>query len=365
MSADSDRDDETVPEYSGPSTELVETKRTSPLRILVRVVLVVGLLAFSGFVLVTTFQDLEWDEVVDALRSLDAPETAAIAALWAAWMITQGWQTASLIDGLSTRRGVVAFLGPASVASLVPGPSDLPVRFRMLRSWDISLEKATLSVAAGGIFSVGIKLVLPVVAAVGLIVTGAPLDGALQTIVRIALIVGVGLVAIAVIFRSERRTAGFARLVDVLFAAGLRLLRRNPADPLEPRLTAARNQAVDVLRDRGGVATAATAATSIAKFGLFLVCLRSTGVPGDAASWFAIFVAFAIVQGLTVVPITAGDAGVSDIAYVSFVTAATGPGFVNQVTAGVLLFRVLTWLLVIPIGLAVLGGWRWQHRASG
>ena len=123
---------------------------------------------------------------------------------------------------------------------------------------------------------------------------------------------------------------------------------------------AARDQAVSVLRQRGLVATLATTATSIARFGLFLVCLRATGVPDDAADWTAIFVAYAIVQGLTVVPITAGDAGVSDIAYVSFVTAATGSAFVNQVTAGVLVFRLLTWLLVIPLGLITLGGWRLQ-----
>lgn len=347
-----------------PESDPEAPQKVSVRRILIRIVLVVGLLGLSGFVLVTVFNDLDWDEVTAALRSLDEVETAAILVIWLVWMITQGWQTAALISGLTVRHGIVAFLGPAAVASLVPGPSDLPVRFRMLRTWDVDVERATLSVAAGGIFSVGVKLVLPVVAAVGLAVSGAPLDGALQTIVRIALVVGVGLVAIAVIFRSERRTAWFARLADRLWATGMRWLRRPPADPLEPRLVAARNQAIAVLRERGIVATIATAATSIARFGLFLACLRATGVTDEAAGWTAIFVAYSIVLGLTVVPITAGDAGVSEIAFISFVTAATGTEYVNEVTAGVLLFRLLTWLLIIPIGLLALGGWRLHHRAT-
>ena len=57
-------------------------------------------------------------------------------------------------------------------------------------------------------------------------------------------------------------------------------------------------------------------------------------------------------------PITAGDAGVSEVAYIGLLTAAAGSQYVNQITAGVLIFRVLTWVIIIPIGLATLGLWQ-------
>ena len=44
------------------------------------------------------------------------------------------------------------------------------------------------------------------------------------------------------------------------------------------------------------------------------MCLRFTGVGEADWGWTEIFVVFALVQGLTVFPITAGDAGVSEIA---------------------------------------------------
>ena len=66
---------------------------------------------------------------------------------------------------------MLAYLAPAAVTALVPGPSDLPLRYRMLTSWGSGGSEATLALAASGLFSVGIKLVLPVIAAVGLLVS--------------------------------------------------------------------------------------------------------------------------------------------------------------------------------------------------
>jgi hypothetical protein len=41
-----------------------------------------------------------------------------------------------------------------------------------------------------------------------------------------------------------------------------------------------------------------------------------------------------------------------------------GTGYVNQVTAGVLLFRLLTWLLLIPVGGAAIGLWQLGLRRA-
>ena len=69
----------------------------------------------------------------------------------------------------------------------------------------------------------------------------------------------------------------------------------------------------------------ATVLTSATKFGVLLMCLRFTGVSETDLPWTQVFVVFSLVQGLTVFPITAGDAGdagVSEIAYIGMLTAA-------------------------------------------
>ena len=48
------------------------------------------------------------------------------------------------------------------------------------------------------------------------------------------------------------------------------------------------------------------------------------------------------------IPITAGNAGVSEVAMVSLLTASAGSAAINEVTAAVILFRLLAWLLGHP-----------------
>ncbi len=342
--------------------EIPEVPPPSVRKIVLRIVFIVVALGVSTWILARTFVDLNIDEIADAVRSLDDAEIISLASMWILWIAAQGLLTASLVPGLAVRHGIVAFLGPASITSVVPGPSDLPIRYRMLTSWGRTTSEAALAVAAGGIFSIGIKLVLPVIAALGLVVSDAPMSDTLQTVVTICLIVGLAVVVLAFVLGSEKRTEQAGRLVAPVWSRVLRLLRKPTPEDLPARMVAARAEAVQTLRDRWLVATWATVLTSATKFALLLMCLRFTGTGEGELRWTEVFVVFALVQGLTVFPITAGDAGVSEIAYIGMLTAAAGPEYVNQISAAVLVFRILTWLAIIPVGLGALGLWKHQLR---
>jgi hypothetical protein len=346
------------------SGEVPPTSSRRVRKIVFRIVFIVAALVISGWILATTFDDLSLEEVLDAVRSLNDAEIISLLSMWILWVAAQGLLTSSLIPGLAVRHGIVAFLGPASITSLVPGPSDLPIRYRMLTSWGRTSGEATLAVTAGGIFSIGIKLALPIIAAIGLLVSDAPLSSTMQTVVTICLIVGLVVVVLAVVLGSEKRTEQAGRLVAPVWSKVLRLLRKpTPAD-LPTQMVEARARAVQTLRDRWLVATWATLLTSATKFALLLMCLRFTGIGEGELRWTEVFVVFALVQGLTVFPITAGDAGVSEIAYIGMLTAAAGEEYANQITAAVLVFRVLTWLAIIPVGLGALGFWKLQLRRT-
>ncbi|MEM9513757.1 MAG: lysylphosphatidylglycerol synthase domain-containing protein [Actinomycetota bacterium] len=360
---------EGITDFAAEPSEALTEMVTEPVsrarqtrRIVLRVAFTVLTLAASFALLAFVFDDLDWNGVVDALRSLQDAEILALISMWVLWIGAQGLLTASLVPRLPVRRGVVAYLGPAGVTSIIPGPSDLPVRYQMFTSWGRSPTEATLAVAAGGVFSIGIKLVLPVVAAIGLVISGAPIDGTLRTVVMIALVVGIGLVIVAAVLSRESFTAKAGTVLSPVWAFVLRLLRRPDPPDLAERLVAARANALEILRDRWLIATWATFLTSLTRFALLLLALRFTGLSDSDLAWPQVFVAFALVQGLTVVPITAGDAGVTEVAYIGLLTAAAGSQFVNEITAGILLFRLLTWILIVPIGFATIGVWRYGLR---
>jgi hypothetical protein len=360
---ESDAQTSPIPPAEEPAEDGIPAAPPRSIRkIIFRIVFVIAALGVSFWILAATFDDLDPDEILEAARSLSDAEIMSLGSMWLLWIAAQGLQTASLVPGLAVRHGVVAFLGPASITSVVPGPSDLPIRYRMLTSWGRTASEATLAVTAGGIFSIGIKLVLPIIAAIGLVVSDAPMSDTLQTVVTICLIVGLGVILLAFVLGSERRTAQAGRLIAPVWSKVLRLLRKPTPDDLPAQMVAARANAVQTLRDRWLVATWATVLTSATKFALLLMCLRFTGVGEAELPWTEVFVVFALVQGLTVFPITAGDAGVSEIAYIGMLTAAAGSEFVNQITAAILVFRILTWLVIIPVGLATLGFWKLQLR---
>jgi uncharacterized membrane protein YbhN (UPF0104 family) len=203
-----------------------------------------------------------------------------------------------------------------------------------------------------------------VIAAVGLLVSGSPVDGPLRTILVVTAFVGVGLLVFVYVLGSEGRTHRIGRWLDPIWRFSLRRLGRSHDGDLPSRMVAARTRALETLEGRWLLASWATALTASTRFALLLMSLRFMDVDESQLGWTQVFVVFALVQGLTVLPITAGDAGVSELAYVSLLTAAAGAGSVNAVTAAVVVFRVLTWLIIIPVGFGALAVWRRTLRTA-
>lgn len=342
-----------------------ETSRSrAALKVLLRVSVVLVALTIASAMLLAIFDDLDPAEIGAAIKELSDGEWLALAFGWMVWVACQGAQTASLVHHLPVRRGVLASLGPSAVASVVPGPSDLPVKFRMFQSWGVSSGDAATAVATNGVFSVGSQLILPAIAGLAIFFGGIPLQGFVSVIVAITLVLVVVIVAGGFVLGSARRTAWTADRFEWLVRAGRRILRKPPSTrPLADAVVARRAESLEYLRGKWLGATLATVVTVAAKLSLLLMALRFAGVPESALGWPAVFAVYALVAGITTVPISPGSAGVAEVAYVGMLTPIAGQEWANAVAAGVLLFRLLTWILIIPAGLVALGVWRYGDRS--
>ena len=118
--------------------DVPEPQKRTPkfwLKLVGRFVITVAALALSAFVLANVFDDLDPQAIGDSFRSLTDAEWLALGLGWMAMITAQGFQTAALVPKLPVRQGIQAYLGPAAVSSVIPGPSDLPVRYSMFMSW--------------------------------------------------------------------------------------------------------------------------------------------------------------------------------------------------------------------------------------
>lgn len=334
-------------------------------RVVVRFVIVVVALAVAGWALFNIFDDLDWGEVRNALLELSDAEWLSLFFGWLVWVVSQGALTASLVDKLPVRRGVLASLGPTAVSSLIPGPSDLPVRYSMYQSWGVSPSAAATAVGASGIFSISSQLVLPAIAGILILVADVPLGGFLSVIVTASLVLAVLIVIAGITLGSAKRTAAMGRRLDGLVRSAMRRLKKPELDQdLGVFLASKRAAAFDHLAGKWLPTTGATILTIATKCALLVLTLRFVGIPEDALGWITIFAVFGLVAGLTAIPITPGSAGVAEVGFVGMLTAAAGDEWVNQITAGVLLYRLLTWLVIIPVGFGALGVWRRGVRSD-
>ena len=86
--------------------------------------------------------------------------------------------------------------------------------------------------------------------------------------------------------------------------------------------------------------------------------MRGVGITANAVGWIEIFAAFTFVRLLSIIPISPGGVGVVELGLSGALIAAgahEGPA-----VAGVLLFRVLTFVAPIVAGLPAFLVWRFR-----
>jgi uncharacterized membrane protein YbhN (UPF0104 family) len=92
---------------------------------------------------------------------------------------------------------------------------------------------------------------------------------------------------------------------------------------------------------------------------VLLAALRAVGVGNAQVGWAEVLAVFAFARLATAIPFTPGGAGLVEAVLIGGLVAAGGAK--PQVVAAVLLYRALTWLLPIPVGI---GCYLWWRRRS-
>jgi hypothetical protein len=113
---------------------------------------------------------------------------------------------------------------------------------------------------------------------------------------------------------------------------------------------------MDLFRTRWHLMSAAAVASHLSLFLVLLVALRHVGVREDEVGWAEVLAAFSLVRLVTAVPLTPGGIGVFELVLTGALVAA-GTGHA-QAVAAVLVYRFLTFLVPIPLGVACYLVWR-------
>jgi putative heme transporter len=295
-----------------------------------------------------------------SLEVMTWPLALLVAAAAAASMVCSWIMICSVLPSLRLREAAVANLGSSAVANTLPagGALAMGVSWAMMSSWGISTADFVLYSLLSGIWNVFARLALPILALLVLMTAVRP-DAALIAVAAAGLAL---LAAMAAGLGLMLRSAPFALRADQVLQRALaivsRLARRQPPSRVSGSLAGFRDRAAGLIAARGWRITAATVAGNLTLWLVLLACLRGTGLSQAQVTWQASLAAFAFVRLLTVLPVTPGGLGITELGLAAILAEGAGHQVTAQVTAAVLLWRAVTFLPTIPLGAAAFLVWR-------
>ena len=285
-------------------------------------------------------------------------EVLLVAAAAAASMISTWIMICSVLPAIRLREAAVVNLGSNAVANTLPagGALAMGVSWAMLSSWGISTPQYVLYTLVSGIWNVFARLGLPVLALVILATASRPGAGLIAAAaVGLALLAAMA-VGLGLLMRSESFAVRAGRALQVALVTACRVARRPASFDIPGSLLGFRDRAGALIASRGWRITVATAASNLTLWLVLLACLRGVGLSQAQVPWQTSLAAFAFVRLLTVLPITPGGLGITELGLIATLAAGHRDGV--QVTAAVLLYRAVTYLPPIPLGAIACLTWR-------
>jgi putative heme transporter len=303
----------------------------------------------------------DYRDVFDVLRELDWQDWALLAGAVVLNLATFPPPWMAALPGLGYREGMA--MTQASTALSIVSPAGAAVgmaaSYSMLRSWKFPSAAVALAVAVAGIWNQLANLAFPVVA-LALLTLEDETHRALQTAALVGLVVLVVAVAcFALVLSRDGWASSIGDRASRLANRVLRLARKGPVGWGAASFVRFRSDALGLLRRRWHVITLATLAGHLTVFVLLLVCLRVTGVTDAEVTEIEAFAAWALVRILGAVPLTPAGVGIVEVGLTGALVAFGAPN--AEAVAATLLYRALTVLPTLALGLLAAATWRTHH----
>jgi uncharacterized membrane protein YbhN (UPF0104 family) len=301
-----------------------------------------------------------YHSVWDSLQAMTWLYAVLVGVAAAASLASYWFGICAVLPSVRLREAAVVNLSSNAVANTLPagGALGMGVSWAMLSSWGVSTGEYVLYTLVSGIWNVFGRLGLPVLALLALLTISRP-DAVLVSAAAIGLALLVAAAAgLALLMHSERFALRAGQVLQRAAAIAGRLVRRPAPASIAGSLTSFRGRGAGLIAARGWRITITTAAAHLILWLVLLACLRGTGLSQAQVSWQTSLAAFAFVRLLTVLPITPGGLGITELGLVGVLASGADHRATAQVTAAVLLYRAVTFLPPIPLGAVAFLTWR-------
>jgi uncharacterized protein (TIRG00374 family) len=293
-------------------------------------------------------KDLSWGWIA-ALLGATAVNLVTFAPPWMVALPGLSFAQAMTVTQASTALSIVV---PGGIAAGVAGS------YGVLRKWGFPLHDVTRAITLTGLWNQFLNLSFPIVAIFLLAIYGES-TAALATVAFIgAAILGVLVAGFVLVLVSPRLADDIGDVAARFANWALGKVRRGPVGWSGANFERFREEAGEFLERRWHLLTLAALLGQLTVFLLLLLSLRALGVSSSQVSAHEAFAAWSLVRIIASVPITPGGIGIIELGLTG---ALVGFGGKNaSVVAAVLVYRFLTTVPTLLLGLAAAFTWRRQ-----
>ena len=368
MTPDGTEDDTPIPSRTAPPL----WKRAVSVAITVAVLVIV-----FGFV-VPQFSD--YRSILDVLIDVSPGAWIFLSIVSIAFLVAYPIVLMSVLDTLRFREAFVNHMTGTAVTNSLPsgGAIAIGLNYAMYLSWGFTPHSVSAGLLAAGVWDWYVRIALPVLAVVAIAVAGDALGWMWFVSVGGAVWVAFSIWLVVTLLRSESAAERIAGWLDRLVARVARIVRKDPPDT-HSAVMQFRTDLTSVISTRALPLTTATVGNHVAMAGLYTASIYAVGITTDDIPLPWVILSFALGRFLVMIPVSPGGLGLVDLGWIGLLTLGwqtTNPGEpvdAALIAAGVLLFRALSLLPPIPIGMASWIFWRsnrswrqeWKERRRG
>jgi len=323
---------------------------------------VVVLVAVFGFVLPKL---ADYQSIADYIGSISPAEWVMLGTATLVFLFAYPVVLVQVMRSLRLRESFTNHMTGTAITNSVPsgGALALPVNYTMYMSWGFTPESVSAAMLAGGVWDWFGRIALPVISVLGVALLGDALWW--MWVVSIVGVIAVSMMVLGLVkvLGRQEGARGIARWLDRMGTKVFDRLKRDKPD-IEAAVMQFRTDLNSIVRTRIARLTGATVLNHVAMASLFTLSVYAVGITTEEIPISWVVLAFALGRFLVMIPVSPGGLGLVDLGWIGLLTLgwqATNPSVPvdhDLIAAGVLLFRGLSLLPPIPIGMASWIFWR-------
>jgi uncharacterized membrane protein YbhN (UPF0104 family) len=325
---------------------------------LVAAIIMIGLLYYAFFVVLPS--EIDWDEVTAALSALSATQVVLLGLSGVVVMVLLGWASKASLPGLTMYQGFESSGTSQMTAFVVPPPGDYVIRFSMYRTYGFTDEQSGVSVLIAMVLRYVAVFLMPVLGyGIALVGGVAPPDGLAWFLGLTAAWVAV-VVLLRQVVRSDAAAHAVGRGISSVVTTVMRWFHRTPAKDLEASVVDFGVKTRGTIEENRLSLAASNIAWGLSNALVLGLAIRFTGLDSSTISLAAIFLATGALMVVNILPIPGKNALVAPALFTMLGLTTTADQ--SDLTAALVLYRVVTWIEPMLLGIVLFFLWRARVR---